>query len=158
MEKNSNLNKKAMKQQDADYLSSLSVSLVESIYEKILLKFVVEKKYRDPKYTAQRMAEEIGFNVRYVSAVLHLRYRDNFSQLINGFRIREAMYVLTDSHFASMSIKDIYTAVGFANRQSFYAAFLRMTGTTPSEYRNKYRAERMGDDAGGEDETAEDKD
>ena len=79
------------KKKEATYISALSTALVEEIYEKILLKFVIEKKYRDPEYTAAKMAEEIGCNARYISAVVHLRYRDNFSQLINEFRIKEAM-------------------------------------------------------------------
>jgi len=92
---------------DASYATSLSTLLVETIYEKIMLKFVVEKKYRNPAYTAKMMSEEIGYNVRYISAVVRLRYRGNFSQLINDFRIREAMYMMTDKHFANMRMEDI---------------------------------------------------
>ena len=123
------------KKKEATYIGALSTSLVEEIYEKILLKFVVEKKYRDPEYTAAKLAEEIGCNARYISAVVHLRYRDNFSQLINEFRIKEAMYMITDRHFADLKMEDIAKATGFANRQCFYSAFFRKNGMTPLEYR-----------------------
>lgn len=123
------------KKKEAAYTTALSTTLVEEIYEKILLKFVVEKKYRDPAYTAAKMAEEIGYNARYISAVVHLRYRDNFSQLINEFRIKEAMYMITDRHFADLKMEDIALATGFANRQCFYSAFFRKNGMTPLEYR-----------------------
>lgn len=123
------------KKKEATYIGALSTALVEDIYEKILLKFVVEKKYRDPEYTAARLAEEIGCNARYISAVVHLRYRDNFSQLINEFRIKEAMYMITDRHFADLKMEDIALATGFANRQCFYSAFFRKNGMTPLEYR-----------------------
>lgn len=123
------------KKKEASYIGALSTSLVEEIYEKILLKFVVEKKYRDPEYTAAKMAEEIGCNARYISAVVHLRYRDNFSQLINDFRIKEAMYMITDKHFADLKMEDVARATGFANRQCFYSAFFRKNGMTPLEYR-----------------------
>lgn len=123
------------KKKEASYIGALSTSLVEEIYEKILLKFVVEKKYRDPEYTAAKMAEEIGCNARYISAVVHLRYRDNFSQLINEFRIKEAMYMITDKHFADLKMEDVARATGFANRQCFYSAFFRKNGMTPLEYR-----------------------
>lgn len=123
------------KKKEASYIGALSTSLVEEIYEKILLKFVVEKKYRDPEYTAAKLAEEIGCNARYISAVVHLRYRDNFSQLINEFRIKEAMYMITDRHFADLKMEDIAKATGFANRQCFYSAFFRKNGMTPLEYR-----------------------
>ena len=123
------------KKKEATYIGALSTTLVEDIYEKILLKFVVEKKYRDPEYTAARLAEEIGCNARYISAVVHLRYRDNFSQLINEFRIKEAMYMITDRHFADLKMEDIALATGFSNRQCFYSAFYRKNGMTPLEYR-----------------------
>lgn len=123
------------KKKEASYIGALSTSLVEEIYEKILLKFVVEKKYRDSEYTAAKMAEEIGCNARYISAVVHLRYRDNFSQLINDFRIKEAMYMITDKHFADLKMEDVARATGFANRQCFYSAFFRKNGMTPLEYR-----------------------
>ena len=132
------------KKKEASYIGALSTSLVEEIYEKILLKFVVEKKYRDPEYTAAKLAEEIGCNARYISAVVHLRYRDNFSQLINDFRIKEAMYMITDKHFADLKMEDIAKATGFANRQCFYSAFFRKNGMTPLEYRAQNATSKKG--------------
>ena len=132
------------KKKEAAYTTALSTTLVEEFYEKILLKFVVEKKYRDPAYTAAKMAEEIGYNARYISAVVHLRYRDNFSQLINDFRIKEAMYMITDRHFADMKMEEIAIATGFANRQCFYSAFFRKNGMTPLEYRAQNAISKKG--------------
>jgi AraC-like DNA-binding protein len=132
------------KKKEASYIGALSTSLVEEIYEKILLKFVVEKKYRDPEYTAAKLAEEIGCNARYISVVVHLRYRDNFSQLINDFRIKEAMYMITDKHFADLKMEDVAKATGFANRQCFYSAFFRKNGMTPLEYRAQNAISKKG--------------
>ena len=132
------------KKKEASYIGALSTSLVEEIYEKILLKFVVEKKYRDPEYTAAKLAEEIGCNARYISAVVHLRYRDNFSQLINDFRIKEAMYMITDKHFADLKMEDVAKATGFANRQCFYSAFFRKNSMTPLEYRAQNATSKKG--------------
>ena len=132
------------KKKEASYIGALSTTLVEEIYEKILLKFVVEKKYRDPEYTAAKLAEEIGCNARYISAVVHLRYRDNFSQLINDFRIKEAMYMITDRHFADLKMEDVAKATGFANRQCFYSAFFRKNGMTPLEYRAQNAISKKG--------------
>lgn len=126
------------KKKDATYISALSTTLVEKIYEEILLKFVVEKKYRQQDYSAAKMAEELGYNTRYISAVIHLRYRDNFSQLINDFRIREAMYMLSNRHFVKMNMEDIAKSTGFASRQCFYSAFFRKNGMTPLDYRTEH--------------------
>lgn len=117
------------------YRSLLNPELVEELYQRIMAKFVVEKKYRDPKYSAQMLAAELGTNTRYISAVINLRYRDNYSQMVNEFRIKDAMYMLNDKHMAKMTMEEIALAVGFSNRQSFYAAFFKRTGVSPKEYR-----------------------
>ncbi len=119
------------------YHSMLSETLIDELFQKIMEKFIVEKKYRDPKYTAKAMAEELKTNTRYISAAINVRNRDNYSQLVNEFRIKEAMHMLSDPRYADMKMEDIGITVGFANRQSFYAAFFKRLGTTPSEYRKQ---------------------
>lgn len=117
------------------YRTLLNPTLVEELYQQIMAKFIVEKKYRNPNYSAQLLAEELGTNTRYISAVINLRFQDNYSQMVNDFRIKDAMYMLKDKHNDGMTVEDIALAVGFANRQSFYAAFYKRTGTSPREYR-----------------------
>jgi len=113
----------------------LRSELVDELYDRIMQKLILEKKYRDPDYSARQLAQELGTNTRYVSAVVSLRYQDNYSTLVNDFRIREAAYMLTDKRWADLNVEDIGLAVGFSNRQSFYASFYRMKGITPREYR-----------------------
>lgn len=123
------------KEKDASYRMQLRPELVDELYDRILEKLILEKKYRDPDYSARQLAQELGTNTRYVSAVVNLRFQDNYSTLINDFRIREAAYMLTDQRWADRNVEDIGLAVGFSNRQSFYASFYRMKGITPREYR-----------------------
>ena len=117
------------------YRTLLNSEMVEELYERIMSKFIVEKKYRDPEYSAQKLAIELGTNTRYISAVINLRYQDNYSQMVNEFRIKDAMYILKDKHAQKMTMKEIALTVGFSNRQSFYAAFFKRTGQSPKEYR-----------------------
>ena len=42
---------------------------------------------------------------------------------------------LKDKRFAPYSIDDIGLMVGFRNRQSFFSAFKKVSGTTPEKYR-----------------------
>ncbi len=117
------------------YRSLISPPLVEELYQQIMAKFIVEKKYRDPNYSAMKLAEELKTNTRYISAVINLRYQDNYSQMVNEFRIKEAMYLLKDKHSQKMTMAEIAETVGFSNRQSFYAAFFMRTGMSPKQYR-----------------------
>ncbi|MCR4592314.1 MAG: helix-turn-helix domain-containing protein [Bacteroidaceae bacterium] len=123
------------KQKTPLYRSLLKMETVDDIYQQIMAKFIVEKKYRDSSYSAKKMAEELNTNVRYISAIVNLRYQDNYSQMVNEFRIKEAMYMLKDRRYLNMTIEDIALAVGFQNRQCFYVAFYKRVGITPREYR-----------------------
>ena len=123
------------KQKTPLYRSMLKMETIDDIYQQIMAKFIVEKKYRDCNYSAKKMAEELNTNVRYISAVINLRYQDNYSQMVNEFRIKEAMYMLKDRRYLKMTIEDIAMAVGYQNRQCFYVAFYKRVGITPREYR-----------------------
>lgn len=123
------------KQKTPLYRSLLKMETVDEIYQQIMAKFIVEKKYRDCNYSAKKMAEELNTNVRYISAIVNLRYQDNYSQMVNEFRIKEAMYMLKDRRYLNMTVEDIALAVGFQNRQCFYVAFYKRLGITPREYR-----------------------
>ncbi len=127
---------------DAAYRNLVRSELVDDLYEKILHKMVVEKKYRDPKYNAQMLAKELNTNSRYISAVVNLRFNMNYSCLVNEYRVRESQYLLVDKRYAHLTIQEISAMVGFANRQSFYASFYRILGITPHDYRVKNRQKK----------------
>ena len=97
------------------YRSQLNSAMVEDLYQKIMTKFIVEKKYQDPDYSAQKLAMELGTNTRYISAVINLRFQDNYSQMVNEFRIKDAMYMLKDKncHKMTMEVRRYLDSLGF---------------------------------------------
>lgn len=127
-------------EKNAAYRSLIRAELADELYEKILNIIIIGKRYRDKSFSAKELAKELGTNTRYISAVINSRFGTNFSCLINEYRIKEAQHKLTDKRFSDMTIEEIGTMVGFANRQSFYAAFYRIAGETPNNYRKKHTA------------------
>lgn len=124
------------KQKTPLYRSLLKMETVDELYQQIMAKFIVEKKYRDCNYSAKKLAEELHTNVRYISAIVNLKFQDNYSQMVNEFRIKEAMYMLKDRRYQNMTMEEVALSVGFQNRQSFYVAFYKRLGVTPRDYRN----------------------
>lgn len=131
-------NLREKKEKDAAYRSLIRPELADELYDKIMNIIVVQKKYRDPDYSAKMLAKELETNTRYLSAVINSRFGMNYSCLLNEYRIREALHLLTDKRYASKNIEDISSMVGFSNRQSFYAAFYKNMGETPNGYRKKH--------------------
>lgn len=124
-------------EKNAHYRSLIRAELADELYEKILALVVIEKRYRNKDFSAKELAKELGTNTRYISAVINSRFKTNFSGIVNEYRIKEALHYMTDKRYSDLTIEEIGTAVGFANRQSFYSSFYRIMQETPNSYRKR---------------------
>ena len=115
-------NLREKKEKKAAYRSLIRPELADELYDKILNIVVVQKKYKDPDYSAKDLAKELKTNTRYLSE----------------YRVKDALHLLTDKRYADKNVEEISAMVGFANRQSFYAAFYKNVGETPNGYRKKH--------------------
>ena len=131
-------NLREKKEKKAAYSSLIRPELADELYDKILNIIVVQKKYKDPDYSAKDLAKELKTNTRYLSAVVNSRFGMNYSCLLNEYRVKDALHLLTDKRYADKNVEEISAMVGFANRQSFYAAFYKNIGETPNGYRKKH--------------------
>lgn len=126
-----------IREKKAAYRSLIRAELADELYDNILNIIVVQKKYKDPNFSAKDLAKELKTNTRYLSAVVNSRFGKNYSCLLNEYRVKEAMYLLTDKRYRDKNVEEISAMVGFANRQSFYAAFYKNVGETPNGYRQR---------------------
>ena len=126
------------KEKEAVYRSLVSPRLMDEMKEKILNIIVMQKKYKDKNYSAKRLAEDLGTNTRYVSAVVNVRFHMNYASFINKYRIEEAMSILVDKRYQDLLMEEVSDMVGFANRQSFYASFYKLMNMTPRDYRMQH--------------------
>ena len=120
------------------YRNLIPDEIADQLYKKIVEKVIVQKKYKEANYLAKDLAKDLHTNTRYLSAVINSRFGMNYSNLVNTYRIREALSFLTDKHCPNRSVESISAMVGFANRQSFYAAFSKHMNESPNEYRKNH--------------------
>ena len=106
---------------------------------------IVGKRYRNPKYTALQLSEDIGVNTRYLSAAIQKHYGCNFATLVNKLRIEDAKEMLSATE-CTLTMEDLSYSAGFSTRQSFYNAFSKYVGMTPSVYRERVLRLRTQDD------------
>ena len=126
------------KEREAVYRSLVNPQLMDEMKERILNIIVMQKKYKDKTYSAKKLAEDLGTNTRYVSAVVNVKFHMNYTSFVNKFRIEEAMTILVDKRYKDLRMEEVSDMVGFANRQSFYASFYKIKHMTPREYRMKH--------------------
>lgn len=128
------------KEKLARYQTLLSEETKDRLHDDILRMLVSEQKYKDPAYNSRKLAEDLRTNSRYISAVCATRFHKNYSELVNDYRVNDAMSLLTDKRYAKMSVEDIAEMAGFSTRQSFYANFYRRMSITPRQYRLNHKA------------------
>lgn len=79
----------------------------------------------------------IGIRERYVSFVLNDYMHCNFNTLLNEYRIRRAQQLLEDKDsMKNLTVEGVALSLGFKSRSNFANIFKKITGLTPTEYRN----------------------
>ena len=95
-----------------------------------------DKLYLNPNLTLQDLAKVVGTNKTKLSFVINNCLNQNFASLLNRYRIREAIQLLSDSKYYDYKIEAIGEMCGYSNRQVFHAAFKKAMGITPTHFRN----------------------
>lgn len=91
-----------------------------------------ERLYTDPDLSILKLSKRLGLPVRQLSGAINLVHGRNISQLINEYRINEAIRLLDAS---DDKITEIMLASGFQTKSNFNREFRRVAGINPSEYR-----------------------
>lgn len=90
--------------------------------------------YRDPNLSLWDLAKHISVTSNYVSQTLNMTLHSSFFDYVNKWRIQDAVTQLQDT---DETILVIAYDVGFNSRSSFYNAFKKEMGMTPSALRSK---------------------
>lgn len=90
--------------------------------------------YLDPNLTLQQVARKAGIPGRQISAAVNRLTDGNFSQWINAYRIDAICQQLRHSE---LPITELMLAGGFQTKSNFNREFRRITGMSPSEYRQQ---------------------
>ncbi|MEF3306132.1 helix-turn-helix domain-containing protein [Paenibacillus sp. GYB003] len=88
------------------------------------------------------VADRMNMSSNYLSAYIKEKTGTNFSDHLNGIRIREAKDMLVRT---SLSIQEIGEKIGYRNVTSFIRMFKKITGLTPGDYRKR---SALGSEAG----------
>lgn len=106
---------------------------LQTLYKKLSHLMQEHALYRDPELTVAKLAAAANSNRAYVSAAISRFGRGHFSGFVNGFRVREARQLLTTER--PPQVLELIERCGFSSRSTFYEAFKREVGMTPSQFR-----------------------
>lgn len=95
-----------------------------------------DKIFKDLDLTLDSLSKQMNINRNYLSKAINKTTGKNFNTYINEYRIKEAIKIMSDKKSDLISIDAIALEVGFGNRTSFYQSFKKITGLSPSDFRN----------------------
>lgn len=120
-----------VKYQRAGLSSEFSFELKEKLSDLMEDK----KPYLETTLRLNDISELLNVSRNHTSQVINEHFKCSFFDFINQYRVDEAIALLEDSTKRHLSINEIAFLSGFNNRVSFYNAFKKRTGITPTDYR-----------------------
>nr|WP_319270905.1 helix-turn-helix domain-containing protein [uncultured Draconibacterium sp.] len=105
------------------------------IFSELKLLLNQNSVYRDNTVSLSKLAKQINTSTHALSQVINENFQLTFFELIGQYRIEEAKSKLKTE--PETKISDIAFEVGYNSLSAFNSAFKKMTGLTPSKYRDE---------------------
>lgn len=97
--------------------------------------FEQNKLYLKNDLTLVKVSKKLKTNSTYLSKVINVEKKKNFTQYINDLRIEYCVEEIDNNRtFRQYSVSSMANEVGFNNIQSFAKAFSKKKGCNPAEY------------------------
>ena len=111
---------------------NLNAKLMDDLSQRVTSFMSKEEPWLQSDFTLRQLSDAIESNSLYTSTVLNQSFGKNFSDFVNGYRLDRAKELLVKNELKLFAVA---LESGFANKNSFNRVFKKLTGMTPSEYR-----------------------
>lgn len=124
----------ALKKEVIKYKNSgLTTSFSTELKQELVKLLEEEKVYRQNTIKLETIADRLGTTRHNASQVINEHFGLNFFELINKYRVEEAMELLRTNK-DNLNIIDIAYEVGYNNKVTFNKSFKRFSNLTPSQF------------------------
>lgn len=97
--------------------------------------FVNQSIWKTPDIIVSDIAREAQISVRKTSYIINRYFGGNTNTVINRYRVGYVKTLIAEGYLENYSLSGLYKECGFKNKVTFFNAFKRETGMTPSEFR-----------------------
>lgn len=95
----------------------------------------LKKIYRNPNLSLSSTAEMLGISACYLSSMINSIINTSFIDYINGYRVTDVKNNLHAGRYKHYTILSVGLEAGFNSKSTFYTAFRKHTGMSPSDYK-----------------------
>ena len=116
--------------------TQISDDEVKQLYASIENLMRDESLFLDSNLFLAQVARRLKVSSQKISLAVNSKSGSNFNEYLNRYRVEHAKKILKDSGFSNLSIAAIAYDCGFNSLSSFNTSFKKLTGKTPSAFRN----------------------
>lgn len=113
--------------------SGLTASFSLELKEQLVALLENDKVYRQNSIKLEFIAQKLGTTRHNASQIINEHFGMNFFELINKYRVEEAMELLK-SNYGDLNIIDIAYEVGYNNKVTFNKSFKKLSSLTPTQF------------------------
>ncbi|MEK6476277.1 helix-turn-helix domain-containing protein [Catalinimonas sp. 4WD22] len=117
--------------------SGLNAQEAEAYTAHLLQYMKQEQAYLSPELKLDDLAGALQISRHHLSQIINEQIGLSFSDFINRYRVEEAQRLLADADYQDVKILAVAFDAGFNTKASFYNAFKKTTGTSPTEFRKQ---------------------
>lgn len=93
---------------------------------------ITEERFTDSELSINAIAQELSYNVKYISHLFKKKMGVNYSEYLRNMRIKYAVSLL---EYGIDSVKNVAFLSGFTDQLYFSAVFKKVVGVAPKEYK-----------------------
>jgi len=125
------------------YAKSTLTPAEATFHLKNVTHYMEEKRpFLDCELKMEDLAQQLNLSKHTFSQIINDNLQQNFADFINHYRIEEAQRLLDEPANQHEKVMSIAYDAGFRNKASFYNAFKKHVGVSPTQYRNRVLSAR----------------
>ena len=104
-------------------------------FNKIEEYILTNRRFLDNQLSLETLANELQMSGSKLSKLINEQTLNSFNYLINGYRVEFSKKLLIDTSYNNYTITSIALESGFNSKSTFYNAFKKHTGITPTLFK-----------------------
>lgn len=119
--------------------SGLDADSAAALLARVERALAADRLFADAGLTLGRLAAAVDSTPQQISEAMNRYLKVTFHELLNRHRVEEVKARLREPSADGYTVEGIGAEAGFGSRSALYAAFGRLEGMTPAEYRRRSR-------------------
>jgi AraC-like DNA-binding protein len=112
-------------------LDDAEATLIRNALERMMEE---EKPYLNKDLDLDSLASRLNITDKKLSTLLNQHVQTGFSDYVNAYRVRQFIDQVDAGALTTLSIAGLADQCGFSSKTTFYRAFKKVKGCTPSEF------------------------